>query len=102
VCGLLLRAVLLLTAGTGDVTIWKVWSFGAATAPLCWTVSAVLSLNLVLFYGFGRDFPKVIDRTWTMIDASVLLAFANLAAFVWATRMVGAEGSRLTPQASSR
>ena len=55
---------------------------------LCWAVSMILSLNLVLFYGFGRDWPDVVHRSWTVIDASVWLAFGSLAVFTWATRVM--------------
>jgi len=55
---------------------------------LCWTVSTILSLNLLLFYGLGRGAPDVLRRSWTIVDASVILAFVSVAVFVRATREV--------------
>ena len=52
--------------------------------PLWW-VSAILTVNLLLFYGLGRDQPTLLERSWTGIDASVLLAFVNVGVFVWMT-----------------
>jgi hypothetical protein len=51
-----------------------------------WALSAVVCLNLLLFYGLGRGMPPLIRRSWTGIDASVLLALANAGVFVAATR----------------
>lgn len=51
-------------------------------APFWW-VTAIVTLNLLLFYGLGRDQPSLVERSWTGIDASVLLAFVNVGVFVW-------------------
>jgi hypothetical protein len=48
-------------------------------------VSAVFALNLFLFYGLGRDFRSP-WRGFTIIDATVVLSFVNLGAFVWHAR----------------
>jgi len=48
-------------------------------------VSAVFALNLFLFYGFGRDF-KTPSRAFTMVDATVVLAFVNVGALIWHVR----------------
>lgn len=57
-------------------------------APVLLAVSVVLAINLLLFYGLGRNMPPVFDRRWTGVDASVLLAFANVAIFVWTTMRI--------------
>jgi len=56
--------------------------------PAYWVLSAVFTLNIYLFYGYGEFWPTLIDRSWTVIDMSVLLALANVAVFVWTTRLV--------------
>jgi hypothetical protein len=53
---------------------------------LVWT-SAIVTLNLLLFYGFGRTMWMP-SRSWTWIDATVLLAAVNAGVFVWTTRTV--------------
>jgi hypothetical protein len=54
--------------------------------PLFWAVSLLTALNMYLFYGLGDGRPPVIDRRWTLVDLTVLLAIANLAVFAWFTR----------------
>jgi hypothetical protein len=44
--------------------------------------SAICLLNLLLFQGFGHDFP-VPPRTITVVDLTVLLSFVNIGAFAW-------------------
>jgi hypothetical protein len=44
--------------------------------PMYWALSAAFFLNLYLFYGFGQTWPPAIDRGWTLVDASLLLAAA--------------------------
>jgi len=51
-------------------------------------LSAIVTLNIYLFEGFGERHPPLIDRRWTMIDMSVLLAVINVCVFVWFTRRV--------------
>jgi hypothetical protein len=41
-----------------------------------------------MFEGLGAGYPSLLDRRWTFIDMSVLLAAANLAVFVLFTRQV--------------
>lgn len=55
---------------------------------VCWAVSAILSLNLLLFYGLGREMPDILHRDWTGIDASVLLAVVSVVVFVGSTRVI--------------
>lgn len=69
--------------------------------PLCWTVSTLVALNMYLFYGVGNGQPLLIDRSWTIIDASLVLAFINVGVFVWCTkRLVAALKGRPTPDPS--
>ncbi len=56
--------------------------------------SAVLALNLNLFYGIGDRVGYAIPRTVTVVDASVLLAVANVAAFATFAWTLGRETSR--------
>jgi hypothetical protein len=59
-------------------------------------ISAVIALNLFLFFGLGRDVPLP-PRTFTIIDATVLLAAANCVVFVWHARAFHAECRALEP-----
>lgn len=52
-------------------------------------VSAMMMLNLLLFYGIGRDFP-VPPRNVTLVDTTVLLSFAHLFVFGWHARTIWA------------
>ncbi len=67
-------------------------AIAAAALPrlrsIFWTTSAIFVVNIYLFYGFGEHHPPHIDRAWTFIDLSVLLAVANAGVFIWATRRV--------------
>jgi len=51
--------------------------------PVLWVVSAILALNLNLFYGIGEDVGYALPRGVTIIDATVVLAAANCAALAW-------------------
>ncbi len=46
-------------------------------------LSAIVLLNLYLFYGFDGQSGASAPRAAALVDATVLLAAANLAAFVW-------------------
>ncbi len=50
-----------------------------------WALSAVVGLNLYLFYGLGTGWPPLVSRTVTGIDATVWLALFNVGTFVWFT-----------------
>jgi hypothetical protein len=50
-------------------------------------ISAIVTLNLLLFYGIGRDLPPL-PRTITVIDASVLLSFVHVFVFTWHARVL--------------
>jgi hypothetical protein len=47
--------------------------------------SAICLLNLYLFQGLGHDFVPP-DRMLTIVDATVLVSFVNVGAFVWHVR----------------
>jgi len=51
--------------------------------------SLVCLLNLYLFQGLGKDF-RLPPRTVTIVDATVLLSFVNVAALVWHARRFAA------------
>jgi hypothetical protein len=53
--------------------------------PIHIAISAVIALNLFLFFGLGRGIPLP-PRTFTIIDATVLLAAANCVLLVWHAR----------------
>ncbi len=50
--------------------------------------SAVMVLNLLLFYGIGRDL-RPLPRTATIIDATALLAIVHVVVFIWHGRVLG-------------
>jgi len=55
---------------------------------LFWLTSAAIFGNLYLFYGFGEGRASVIDRSWTIVDLSLLLSIAFAALLVAWTRHV--------------
>ena len=55
-----------------------------------WALTAIIALNMYLFYGLGQGYPPLVTRAVTGIDAIVFLSLANLAVFVWLTRLVAA------------
>jgi hypothetical protein len=57
-----------------------------------WLLTAVVSMNLYLFYGFGIGWPPIISRSVTVIDATVVLSVINLAAFGWLTAIIVRRG----------
>ena len=56
--------------------------------------TAVCLLNLFLFQGFGHDFALP-PRMFTVVDATVLLSFVNIGAFVWHARRFAREAGAL-------
>jgi len=50
--------------------------------PVHIAITAVIALNLFLFFGLGRGIPLP-PRTFTIIDATVVLAVANCVVFTW-------------------
>jgi len=53
-------------------------------------VSFVIALNLFLFYGLGRGLPLP-PRTFTIVDATVLLAVGNCILFLYHAKALAAE-----------
>ncbi|HEX6464656.1 MAG TPA: hypothetical protein VFZ98_09395 [Vicinamibacterales bacterium] len=62
-----------------------------AFRPVLIAVSAIFTLNLNLFYGFGEDVGYAFPRGITVIDATVVLAILNCAALVWFARVLKGE-----------
>jgi hypothetical protein len=56
-------------------------------------VTAVTALNLNLIYGFGQGIGGALPRGLLGVDATVLLAAANLAAFAWHVRVLAREAA---------
>lgn len=56
--------------------------------PAFYWVSGIVTMNEYLFYGFGYDYPSLIDRHLTFIDTTVVLSVINVCVFVWFTRQV--------------
>jgi hypothetical protein len=54
-----------------------------AFAPICVAVSAVVALNLNLFYGFGDGIGYAFPRGITIIDLTVILALVNCFLLSW-------------------
>ena len=57
--------------------------FDRRFSPLLLALSAVLTMNLYLFYGVTGEGPPAIARTLTVIDATIVLALANCALWIW-------------------
>lgn len=60
---------------------------------LFWAISGIVALNMNVFYGLGYGFGYAVPRTLTVVDLSVLLAIANVAALVWHGRLLTREVS---------
>jgi hypothetical protein len=56
--------------------------------PLFWVISAIVALNMNLFYGIGLGLGWSLPRGLLLIDLSVLLSVANVLALVWHGRTV--------------
>jgi hypothetical protein len=54
-----------------------------AFLPICIGVSAVVALNLNLFYGFGDGIGYALPRAMTVIDATVIVALVNCFLLSW-------------------
>jgi hypothetical protein len=51
--------------------------------PVYLAVSAIVALNLNLFYGISEDLGYAIPRTLLIVDLTVIVAVLNCAALVW-------------------
>lgn len=56
--------------------------------PVFYGISAIVALNMNLFYGISRGWGWNLPRSLTFVDASVVLAFFSLAALVWHARVL--------------
>jgi hypothetical protein len=63
--------------------------------PVLWVLSAIVALNLNMFYGISEDIGYAIPRTLTVIDLSVIVAVANCAALGWHATVLRSECSRV-------
>ena len=68
--------------------------------PLFYVVSAIVALNMNLFYGIGMGRGWSVPRLLLGIDLSVLLSLVNIAALVWHGRIVLREARRIRPTAA--
>jgi len=64
---------LLVLASAGRRAFW----------PICLGVSAVVALNLNLFYGFGEGIGFALPRAITIVDLTVIVALVNCSLLVW-------------------
>jgi hypothetical protein len=64
-----------------------------AFRPIAIGVSAVVALNLNLFYGFGDGIGFALPRGITVVDLTVLLALVNCSWLLWHARVLRRECS---------
>ena len=64
-----------------------------AFRPICVAVSAVVALNLNLFYGFGDGIGYALPRTMTIVDATVIVALVNCFSLLWHAAVLRTECS---------
>ena len=70
--------------------------------PLLAALSAIVALNLNLFYGISEDLGYAVPRTLTVIDLSVIVAVANCVALAWHAGALKSECSMaVAPRLSS-
>lgn len=51
--------------------------------PICVGISAVVALNLNLFYGFGDGIGYALPRGLTIVDVTVIVALVNCSLLLW-------------------
>jgi Gpi18-like mannosyltransferase len=68
--------------------------------PLFYVISAIVALNMNLFYGIGMGRGWSVPRLLLGIDLTVLLSLVNIAALVWHGRIVLREARRIPPTAA--
>jgi hypothetical protein len=71
-----------------------------AIRPLFWTVSLIVALNMNLFYGIGLGLGWSVPRGLLLVDLSVLLSIANIAALAWHSRVLVREAADAVAQPS--
>lgn len=59
--------------------------------PLYWTISAIVTLNMNLFYGIGHGLGWSIPRGLLLVDLTVWLSVANVCALIWHGRVLARE-----------
>jgi hypothetical protein len=64
-----------------------------AFRPICVGVSAVVALNLNLFYGFGDGIGYALPRGVTIIDVTVIVALVNCSLLLWHAAVLKTECS---------
>jgi hypothetical protein len=64
-----------------------------AFRPIAIGLSAVVALNLNLFYGFGDGIGFALPRTMTIVDATVVLAVINCFLLLWHARVLRSQCS---------
>jgi dolichyl-phosphate-mannose-protein mannosyltransferase len=64
-----------------------------ALRPLFWAVSLIVALNMNAFYGIGYRVGWSLPRGLFLIDLSVLLSVANVAALAWHARLLAHEAA---------
>lgn len=64
-----------------------------SVVPLFWAVSAIVALNMNLFYGIGYGLGWSIPRGILLVDLTVWLSVANVAALVWHARTLTREAA---------
>jgi hypothetical protein len=64
-----------------------------AFRPICLGVSAVVALNLNLFYGFGDGIGFALPRAITIVDLTVIVALVNCSLLVWHAAVLKSECS---------
>ena len=74
---------LLVLASTGRRAFW----------PICTAASAMVALNLNLFYGFGDGIGYALPRAWTAIDVTVIFALLNCFLLLWHATVLKTECS---------
>jgi hypothetical protein len=74
---------LLVLASSGRRVFWKI----------CAAVSAVVALNLNLFYGFGDGIGYALPRRMTIIDVTVIVALVNCFLLLWHAAVLKTESS---------
>ena len=66
--------------------------------PLFWAISLIVALNMNLFYGIGMGLGWSPPRGLLLVDLSVLLSIANIAALVWHGRVLVREAAHPSTQ----
>ena len=74
--------------------------FRPSLRPLFWIISTIVALNMNLFYGIGMGLGWSVPRGILLVDLSVWLSVANIAALVWHGRVLVREAGQPASQPS--